>query len=61
MVYCGIDLHSDNRVIITLNNNNKIVKEAKPASSRRVLDDFFSARLRSLFWCFLGCLIDKHA
>jgi hypothetical protein len=42
MIYAGIDLHANNMVIVAINNNNKIVREAKLPSLRRALDDFFS-------------------
>src|SRR5699024_2047459 len=42
MIYCGIDLHSDNMVIVATGSNGKAVQETKLPSTERALDDFFS-------------------
>jgi transposase len=42
MIYCGIDLHSDNMVIVALNNNKKIVRQGKIRSSTAALEQFFT-------------------
>lgn len=41
MIYCGIDLHSNNMVNVAINGNGKVVREAKLPTSRRSLEDFF--------------------
>jgi len=42
MTYVGIDLHSNNMVIVTINGNGEVIREAKLPTSRRSLEDFFS-------------------
>ncbi len=42
MINAGIDLHADNMVIVAINNNGKVVREAILPSRTRVLDDFFN-------------------
>lgn len=43
MIYCGIDLHANNMVIVAINDNGKVIREAKLPTSQRKLDDFFSS------------------
>lgn len=43
MIHVGIDLHTNNMVNIALNDNGKVVKEAKLPTSRRSLEDFFGS------------------
>jgi ribulose-5-phosphate 4-epimerase/fuculose-1-phosphate aldolase len=46
MTYVGIDLHSTNMVIVAINNNGEVVKEAKLPTS--------PARLKTFFHSFNG-------
>ena len=41
MTYCRIDLHSNNMVIVAINNNGEVIREAKLPTSQRALEDFF--------------------
>ena len=41
MIYCGIDLHSNNMVIVAINGNGEVIREAKLPTSTRSLEDFF--------------------
>ena len=42
MIHVGIDLHSNNMVIVAINSNGKVVREAKIPTSPKALDEFFS-------------------
>ncbi len=42
MIYCGIDLHANNMVIVAINDNGDEVRQAKLPSNGRALEDFFS-------------------
>jgi len=41
MIYCGIDLHSNNMVIVAINDNSNVARQAKLPTSQRSLEDFF--------------------
>lgn len=41
MIHAGIDLHSDNMVIVALNSNKDVVRQEKIPSSTTALDKFF--------------------
>ncbi len=41
MIYCGIDLYASNMVIVAINGNGEVVREAKLPTSCRSLEDFF--------------------
>lgn len=41
MIYCGIDLHANNMVIVAINGNAEVIREAKLPTSARSLEDFF--------------------
>ncbi len=43
MIHAGINLHSNNMVIVAINDNGEVVGESKLPNSDRALDDFFSA------------------
>ena len=43
MIYCGIDLHASNMVIVAINGNGDVAGEAKLPTSNRSLEDFFNA------------------
>lgn len=42
MIHVGIDLHSNNMVIVAINSNGKVVREAKIPTSPKALQEFFS-------------------
>jgi predicted NBD/HSP70 family sugar kinase len=41
MTYSGIDLHSNNMVIVAINSNGEVIQETKLPTSQRALEDFF--------------------
>ncbi len=43
MTYIGIDLHATNMVIVAINGNGDLVKQAKIASCPKALDEFFDS------------------
>ncbi len=42
MTYVGIDLHANNMVIVAINSNGEVIREAKLPTSQRALEDFFN-------------------
>ena len=42
MTYVGIDLHANNMVIVAVNSNGEVIREAKLPTSQRALEDFFN-------------------
>lgn len=41
MIHVVIDLHANNMVIVAINSNGKVVREAKIPTSPKALDEFF--------------------
>ena len=41
MIHVGIDLHGNNMVIVAINGNGEVIREAKLPTSTRSLEDFF--------------------
>jgi len=68
MIHVGIDLHSDNMVIVAINDNSDEVRQAKLPSNGRALEDFFSTFDQPVqavvectcFWYWLADWCSEH-